>query len=191
MLDKFLNEYNLKLELEMRSIKSLRAIEIDISEKFAGKGYGEGAIISFHINEYKAMLKKLSDISCDLLKNMLNENRTNKIRRTITIDKIKKIILGKIDGTIRQIQESSIPELLAKLNGNLPTGLQLGSKASAMGLISIRNDTERKIEIVINDYNKNPTNFLGRNKDKILVPIIISIITTILTIIVSKLIGLI
>ncbi len=181
MLRKFLVEYDKKLDFEMRSFKSLKSIDTEISEKYSGKNYG-ASIISFHINAYKEYLIELSDLSCDLLKIMMTENKINKVRRKATINKIKQNTLGRLRGGIREVNESHIPELLARYNGNSPPGIKISATISGQGLVSIQNDTEKRIEIIINDYNKNPQNFIGRNKDKILIGVLIFLITTVITI---------
>lgn len=163
-----------------------------ITEEYTGKGYSSVTIINLHLNVYYDFLKEIKIKAPQLLKHCLETHKLQKIRKEKTKNIIKGVVSAKVNALEKILEKKVLPEMISLYRDDLLTNQTISFPYSiTTNFNKYRKEIVHELDNIIKDYNKNTHSFWGRNKDKIIVPIVISILTTLLTLLITKLLGLI
>ena len=107
-------------------------------------------------------------------------SRIGKSNRT----KYKNIVLDVVNNSIKKFNNSYLKDFFIS-HANLAEELKPYIVEVLPRLHSRVEDINFELDKIITDYNNNTNNFWGRNKDKLITPIIVSFITTLVTLIIT------
>lgn len=144
------------------------------------------SVINECINVYALKFEDIKKHTPIELKHCIESYKLNKIGNSNRI-KYKNIVLNIINNSIKKFENKHIGDFFAK-HPNTAVNLKPYFNDSLPILYKHVEDIEFELDKIITDYNNNTTNYWGRNKDKIITPVIVSFVTTLVTLILTFLV---
>jgi hypothetical protein len=141
------------------------------------------SVINECINVYALKFEDIKNKTPLELKHCLESYKLNKIGNSKRF-KYKNVVLNIVNNSIKKFENNHIADFFVK-HPNAAIDLKPHVKDSLPILYKHVEDIEFELDKIITDYNNNTTNYWGRNKDKIITPVIVSFVTTLVTLIIT------